>query len=80
MCWKRMVTFASCAARPHNHHYHQGFVRCPVSLNRPNRAYCLPATGNLRDLPQLLDVQDRELTGDCPICKGITPPSSAGSN
>lgn len=33
-------------------------VHCRASLVRPDRAYCDLVAGNLRDLPQSLDMQD----------------------
>jgi len=69
-----MFQYAECG-----HLYQQFWNRCTAALARPDQAICIPITGHTRDLPQELDVQDRNRPGRCPACTGMTPPSSAGS-
>ena len=40
---------------------------------------CVPASGNQRDLPQTLDVQDQNLPRKCSICNNHPPHSSQDS-
>ena len=75
MCTKRMKHYAEC-----NHTAYRGFNKCAIALGRPNEEVCVPASGHSRDLIQDLDRRDRDTPGKCPICKGSTPPSSAGSD
>lgn len=59
--------------------YVLGIQRCPASFSRPDKAYCTPPSGKLRDLERVVDAQDDHYPGRCPTCTGQTPPSSEGS-
>jgi hypothetical protein len=61
------------------HQYVYGIQRCAAAFRRPDRAYCVPQSGRLRDLPRVVDTQDDFQEGRCPVCLGQTPPSSEGS-
>ena len=74
MCEVRVKHYATCA-----HQSSEGYNRCQAARARPGQEICIPATGNIRDLPRALDIQDQNIAGPCPVCKGNTPPSSAGS-
>lgn len=74
MCSKRMLHYREC-----DHHHFKSINRCQAAINAGEQAICMPVSGHTRDLPQDLDIQDRDLPGKCPACKGETPPSSAGS-
>jgi len=74
MCDKQMHHYAACG-----HQVFYQYLKCGAARNRPNAEPCVPATGNQRDLPQKLDVQDRNKPGKCPPCNGHTPHSSQGS-
>jgi hypothetical protein len=74
MCDKRMIHFAGCG-----HIWAAETIKCPAAQSRPDQAACVPASGHQRDLPQVLDAQDRNYPGSCPACSGATPPSSQGS-
>ena len=74
MCYKRMIHWAQCG-----HQTSTDFTRCAAARQRPNQALCVPPSGHIRDLPQDLDIQDRNTPGLCSECRGCTPPSSAGS-
>lgn len=55
------------------------YQRCNAAFQRPNRQPCVPPSRRMRDLPRVIDVQDNNLDGHCPSCRGETPPSSEGS-
>ena len=74
MCFKRMIQYAKCG-----HFSHAEILKCAAACKRPNQTPCVPASGHQRDLPQTIDVQDRNQPGSCPACMVMTPPSSAGS-
>jgi hypothetical protein len=74
MCTKRMLHYREC-----DHHHFKSINRCQAAINAGEIVVCIPASGHSRDLPQDLDIQDQDLPGKCPACKGETPPSSAGS-
>lgn len=61
----------------HTHSY--DFQLCKAAFQRPNHSVCVPASGNLRDLDRVVDIQDDRQEGPCPYCRGETPPSSQGS-
>jgi hypothetical protein len=48
-------------------------------VNSVPKVCCIPASGHMRDLERQLDVQDTNKEGKCPACKGLSPPSSSGS-
>lgn len=56
------------------------YQKCNAALARPHKALCVPPTGNIRDLPRVIDVQDDNLPGNCPVHGGQTPPSSQQSH
>jgi hypothetical protein len=72
MCQIRMI-----------HHYHCDcmekylFVKCDVALARPGQEYCLPASGNLIDLPRQIDMDDEDLDSYCRKCWKLTPPGAS---
>ena len=74
MCDKKMIHWAQCG-----HQTSADFLRCAAARQRPGQAICVPPSGHSRDLPQVLDIQDRNTPGLCPECRRFTPPSSAGS-
>lgn len=59
------------------HNFASGILRCRRSL--VTGIVCTPQSGRVRDLPRNTDVQDMNLSGQCPQCLGLTPPSSEGS-
>ena len=77
MCEVRIITYQSCAVRP-RHQRREGFNRCSLANARPNQSVCVPASGQLRDLPLSQDAQDRNIAGKCPICHRRTPSDSSG--
>lgn len=74
MCELLCRRFSGCG-----HQYVYGIQRCDTSFRRPDKAYCIPPSGRLRDLDRVLDAQDDNQAGRCPACLGQTPPSSEGS-
>ena len=74
MCTKRMILFVDC-----QHTYATETIKCRTALDRAGQVPCVPSTGHQRDLVQDLDAQDRNVPGKCPACRGLTPPSSQGS-
>lgn len=55
------------------------YQRCNAAFQRSNRQPCVPPNGRMRDLPRVVDMEDDNIDGLCPVCKGETPPSSEGS-
>jgi len=62
-----------------NHFAIYDYSRCAIALARLKEELCVPTSGDLRDLPRVLDVRDQDMNDHCPACKGETPPSSRGS-
>jgi len=76
MCDIQIKTYASCRRNPH-HEVRGDYLRCALALARPNRQLCLPASGQQRDLPLSLDIQDMNVAGECPVCNARTPSNSS---
>jgi hypothetical protein len=74
MCDQRLRHYTQCG-----HQYAYDYFRCPAALAREGQTVCVPASGNLRDLPRSLDAADRNLPGLCPACAGKSPTSSRNS-
>lgn len=77
MCDIRVKTFLRCVVVP-KHQVRRGYNRCQASFARPSQQVCVPPSGQLRDLPLVLDVQDTEVEGECPHCAGRSPSNSSG--
>jgi hypothetical protein len=69
-----MEQYATCG-----HLQQEDWNRWAAAQARVGRTICVPASGHTRDLPQHLDIQDRNLPGRCLSCRGLTPQSSADS-
>ena len=68
MCYKAMHHYQEC-----DHHIFDHFVQCQTAIAQTQAAgdetglvYCIPATGDMRNLEQQLDVQDANKPGKCP--------------
>lgn len=77
MCEIRVLEW-SAPPRGCGHQFSAGYNRCLATLSRPGQVTCAPPAG-MRELSRSLDIQDRDLSGKCPACRKITPPSSVGS-
>ncbi|KAG5293582.1 hypothetical protein I7I50_04029 [Histoplasma capsulatum G186AR] len=75
MCEWACKTYAACTRNP-KHMHHEHIIFCTLTRRDANDP-CLPATGFLRDLPLVLDVQDTNIAGSCPPCAGTTPTNSS---
>jgi len=76
MCGIACKTYAGCRRNP-KHNIRTGYLRCQTAQARPNQQLCVPASGQQRDLPLTLDIQDTNVAGDCPVCEAETPPNSS---
>lgn len=76
MCDIQVTTYASCRRNP-QHQVRGDYLRCAAARARPNQQLCMPASGQLRDLPLSLDAQDTNVQGECPICNARTPSNSS---
>jgi hypothetical protein len=76
MCEIQVKTYARCRRNP-QHDVRGDYLRCALALARPNQQLCLPASGQQRDLPLSLDVQDTNVAGECPVCNARTPSNSS---
>jgi hypothetical protein len=76
MCDIQVKTYASCRRTP-QHNVRGDYLRCVAAHARPNQQLCIPASGQQRDLPLSLDVQDTNIAGECPVCNGRTPSNSS---
>lgn len=74
LCCKRYNGRGGCG-----HTIAYDYQKCVEAMRRPDRKPCVPPSGNMRDLPRVVDIQDDHLDGLCESCRGETPPSSQGS-
>lgn len=71
ICEIQVTTYASCSCTP-KHLVRGDYLQCTIARACSNQQVCVPTSGQLRDLPISLDVQDTNVAGECPICKGQT--------
>jgi hypothetical protein len=74
MCEWACRTYASCQRNP-KHEIRYQINRCQTAAQ--NNVPCIPASGHQRDLLLARDIQDTNITGDCPVCEGNTPANSS---
>jgi hypothetical protein len=76
MCSIQVTTYRNCRRNP-QHQLRGNFLRCATAIARTGQQVCLPPTGQLRDLPLSLDVQDSDVDGRCPTCDARSPSNSS---
>ncbi|KAG5299275.1 hypothetical protein I7I50_07399 [Histoplasma capsulatum G186AR] len=75
MCEWGCKTYAACTHIP-KHMNQDHIIFCTLARSDVNDL-CQPATGFLRDLLLILNAQDTNIMGSCPLCAGTTLTNSS---
>ena len=76
MCDIQCKTYRACTRNP-QHRVRGEYLQCNLARARPQKQPCTPPSGQLRNLPLTLDVQNMNLPGECPMCAKRSPSNSS---